>query len=432
MKNLKWMGNSSTVSKMSGSTSFDNIPAGVWKLVITMTGAFLTKVTDKFEFGHKVYGLESDFIDYTIKSFEASEKNMGILLNGLKGCGKTVTAKVLANRTGLPVILVDGSTIDNLGYFEDIQQPLCFMFDEFEKIINHKDQSAIAPLLSFVDGTATATKHMMLFTSNDTQISEFFIDRPGRIRYIKNYGSLSAEVVKEIMDDKLQHKEFEGEILEWVSFFKFLTIDILMSIINEVNIHRVGPSVFKKFFNADNEKGKYTVQYRFTNTETGDSYEFDAWYPVENQSPSDHFKHLLEGETDLHFSAVRILVNDEHKPIKKLDDYSRHVNFDEDCYVLDPDAKPGEFKLLFQIEVRQYATEIDKLFEPSNKSHLEEQAESLIKTAPSLFKKDDEADLYRAYYSQGGEFVILPGVVYNVEVIYTPQVTYNRANSFTL
>lgn len=429
MKNLKWMGNSSKVSKMSGTTSFDNIPAGVWKLVITLTGAFLHKVTDKFEFGHKVYGLENEFIDYTIKSFEASEKNMGILLNGLKGCGKTVTAKVLANRTGLPVILVDESTIGNLGYFEEIQQPLCFMFDEFEKIINHKDQSAIAPLLSFVDGTATATKHMMLFTSNDTQISEFFIDRPGRIRYIKNYGSLSPQVVKEILDDRLQHKEFEADILEWVSFFKFLTIDILMSIVNEVNIHRVGPSVFKNFFNADNEKGKYTVKYRFTNPNTGQSHEFDAWYFVEGVSPADHFKRMLRGDGELHMSAVRVRINEKGEIIEKIDNFRSHVSFDEDDFEIDTEATPGEFKLIFHIEKRVYTEAIDKLVKsPLLQESSDMMSESTEKSFQKVIKKNQQT--YVGYYSEGGEFLIEPGVEYRVEAIYIPQVSYSKNNPY--
>lgn len=429
MNNLKWAGNPSTISKMSGENSFDNIPNGVWKLIVTITGAYLTKVTDKFEFGHKVYGLENDFINYTLKSFEAAEKNMGILLNGLKGCGKTVTAKVLANRTGLPVILVDESTLNHLGFFEDIQQPLCFMFDEFEKIINHKDPSAIAPLLSFVDGTATATKHMMLFTSNDTQISEYFIDRPGRIRYIKNYGSLTPQVVKEILDDKLVHKEFEAEILEWVAFFKFLTIDILMSIINEVNIHRAGPSVFKNFFNADNEKGKYNVKYRFTNPNTGQSHDFDGWYFVDGQSPSDHFKRMLRGDGELHLSAVRVRIDAKGDIIEKIDNFKSHVSFDEDDFEIDTEANPGEFKLIFHVEKCMYTEAIDKLVKSSlSQESSKAMGESPVESFKDVAKKNQQT--YIGYYSEGGEFLIEPGVDYRVEVIYIPQVSYSKNNPY--
>lgn len=425
MKNLKWAGNASVISKMSGDNSFDEIPAGVWKLVITMSGAFLTKICDRFEFGHKVYGLESQFINHALTSFSASEKNMGVLLNGLKGCGKTVTAKTLANMSGLPVILVDGDTINNLGFFEDIQQPLCFMFDEFEKIINHENMGAIAPLLSFVDGTATATKHLMLFTSNDTKISEFFIDRPGRIRYIKNYGSLSSEVVQEILDDKLLHKEFEKDILEWVAYFKFLTIDILTSIINEVNLHKVGPSVFKSFFNADNEKGTYNVNYKFTDPETGQSHIFENYYSIEGESPADHFRRLINGNREMYVSCIRVRYTPEGQIVEQIDNYAQQRGFDNDDYELDYSAKPGEFKLIFN-KLEQERVSL------MNTATAVESENSMSMSAESKFNEEARkhyGHLPYGFCSSDGKFMIKANKEYYVEAIYTARETYNR-NSF--
>ena len=308
MEKLLWAGSSSIVSKISGSDTFDQIPQGIWELKLSMTGPFLQKVSDNFHFGHKIYGLEQDFIDYSIKSFKVAEKNMGLLLNGLKGCGKTVTAKILANNCGLPVIIVNSSNIDSLSYFNNVNQPLCFMFDEFEKIINHKDTERIAPLLSFVDGTITIAKHFMIFTSNDTNISEFFIDRPGRIRYIKNYGSLNIETVKEILNDKLEYPEFKQEIIEWVMFFKFLTIDMLISIINEVNIHGVGPNRFKPFFNANNDKPTYDITVTCKDLETGEAVVFETNRML-NYDPAQYVDNLIDSDDNLYISGHKTTLN---------------------------------------------------------------------------------------------------------------------------
>ena len=74
---------------------------------------YLEEYAPEFHFDFKVYGLEHDFIDHVMKTFENTTSNLGILLNGTKGTGKTVTAKILANKMNLPVIIVP----DNYIYF---------------------------------------------------------------------------------------------------------------------------------------------------------------------------------------------------------------------------------------------------------------------------------------------------------------------------
>ena len=90
MEKILWTGSSTVIGKMSGSDTFDQIPQGVWELKQSMTGPYLQKVSDDFHFGHKVYGLEEKFISHALRTFDVAEKNVGILLNGLKGCGEKV------------------------------------------------------------------------------------------------------------------------------------------------------------------------------------------------------------------------------------------------------------------------------------------------------------------------------------------------------
>lgn len=293
---LIWGGSSKRIHKINGSNTYDEIPVGVYELVLTMSGAYLEKVSDNFEFNYKLYGVEEKFIDHTMKTFDTLTKNMGVLLCGLKGTGKTVTAKQLANLSGLPIILVSGSTIGALSYFNDIPQPLCFFFDEFEKIIRQDDQSRMAEVLSFVDGTITTQKHLMLFTSNTIKVNEYFIDRPGRIRYIKKFDSLALDIVKEIVEDKLTNKAHAKDLIDWVSYFKFLTIDLLTSIIDEINIHDMSVKEFKNFFNADNEKTPYAVSFKVTDGATGKTAEFTTPRVVRDGKTPQELKHnWIEG-----------------------------------------------------------------------------------------------------------------------------------------
>lgn len=302
---LIWGGNSKQLHKINGSNTYEEIPLGIYELILTMQGAYLEKVSDNFEFNYKLYGVEEKFIDHTMKSFNTLTKNMGVLLCGLKGTGKTVTAKQLANLSGLPVILLNANSIGALSYFNDIPQPLCFFFDEFEKIIRQDDSSRMAEVLSFVDGTITTQKHLMLFTSNTIKVNEYFIDRPGRIRYIKKFNSLSLEVVKEIVGDKLNNKEHAKDLIEWVIYFKFLTIDLLTSIIDEINIHDMSVKEFKDFFNADNEKTPYSISFKITDSVTGKIGEFTT--PViikDGSSPSEVKEAYINGYRDLQITCL--------------------------------------------------------------------------------------------------------------------------------
>lgn len=306
-----WAGSPNNISKIDGNRIYKEIPEGIWEPYSTMAGVFMTKIQDTFDFPHKIYGLEVDFIQHVVRTYQHSNKNVGVLMNGIKGAGKTVTAKTLANQSGLPVILVNASNIGLLSYFDDVTQPLCFFFDEFEKIVNHKDNEKIAPLLSFVDGTSSSSKHLMLFTSNENNISQFFIDRPGRIRYIKEYGSLKAEVVKEIIDDMLVHKEFRKDIIDWVIFFKNLTIDMLISIINEVNIHKMSPKQFSAFFNVDNEKPNYTVDIKVINTKTGVERMWENNQYFSGLKVNDILEEFDDHDRSLNMDSFKIRYNEE-------------------------------------------------------------------------------------------------------------------------
>ena len=68
---------------------------------------FLVRIADEFHFGFKLYGIDETLVKHVLDTYNKQpvKKNLGVLLNGAKGTGKTVTAKVMANKLGLPVIL---------------------------------------------------------------------------------------------------------------------------------------------------------------------------------------------------------------------------------------------------------------------------------------------------------------------------------------
>ena len=119
---------------------------------------YLQKISDKFEFGFKLYGLDEKLIKHVVDTYNKQEhkKNIGVLLNGAKGTGKTVTAKTLCNKLGLPVIIVDGPMNGLSNFLAGINHDCVFLFDEFEKnfsrINNNDEECAGEELLSIMDG----------------------------------------------------------------------------------------------------------------------------------------------------------------------------------------------------------------------------------------------------------------------------------------
>ena len=199
----------------------------------------LTRLAETFSFDFKLYdlGCEDIFEKVTTTWFSdvfiSGDKNLGVIFNGLKGTGKTIAAKVLSNRLGLPVVVV--STVKN-GLLEFIQS-LCFecvvLIDEAEKTFEDDREM----LLKMIDGVYNSSRKLYLLTTNHLTVDENLIGRPGRIRYIKQFGNLTPKAIEEFLEDNLSDKTKRQEILELIDTLSISTIDILKAIVDEVNIH---------------------------------------------------------------------------------------------------------------------------------------------------------------------------------------------------
>lgn len=254
-------GNDYWLQEKQQNLQIDLLPPGVYNLENhPMMGLYLHRLYDKFEFPYKIYGLETKFVDWVVKSYDSTNKNLGILLNGLKGTGKTVTSEILANRFGLPVILIN-KPYDGLSNFVNgIQQDIVLLFDEFEKTFNSNDYNddeeigkvgGDTSILTLMDGVLSGShRKIFILTTNSTRINENMLGRPGRVRYLKTFDNLSSEVVLEIINDKLIDKNFQTQIIDFISKLEIITIDIVKAIIEEVNIHNSIPDDFKEFFNV--------------------------------------------------------------------------------------------------------------------------------------------------------------------------------------
>lgn len=239
---------------------------GIYSLDWDKRGPFLVKTGD-LKLPEKLYDVDKDFRNLVLKSFHHYDKNMGVCLVGQKGTGKTVTAKLLAMETNLPIILIENKIpagVDFIGFLRQINQPFVLLVDEFEKLFAspqygdkqieyHSQQS----FLSYTDGLHSGGKKMFIFTCNKS-IDDFFLNRPSRIRYLKKYEGLDKEILEMIIESRLQNKDYAKDLVDNLNV-KDCTIDILVSIIDEINVHDVPYSSFKENFNFEETRYSYIV-----------------------------------------------------------------------------------------------------------------------------------------------------------------------------
>lgn len=258
--NKVWMCSGSTYTQVSSGYSIEqSLPVGIYSICLTMTGYHLDRYADKFVFPYKMYGLQNEFIDHVIKTYHATEGNLGIMLTGTKGTGKTVTAKELANKLNLPIIIVKDMGDHNQSMIEFLSgiEGDCILFlDEFEKNFSESDST----ILQIMDGVYNSKyRRVFLLTTNAMTINENMVGRPSRIRYVKEFGNLDLKVVNEYLDDALQVPEARQDLLDFIDSLTISTIDILKTIVNEVNIHGIeGLRRAKGFFNVVTNEYDYS------------------------------------------------------------------------------------------------------------------------------------------------------------------------------
>lgn len=256
--NNKWQQNGSNYYIGDITNQKDKLDNAIYSLEQDpRSGAlFLTKLYDNFEFDYKMYGIQDKFITRVINTFNSTKGNLGILLNGIKGTGKSVTAKVLANELNIPIVLVNKDFNGIPDFLNQIQQEIVVFCDEFEKVFNEKDGS----ILTIMDGVLdNGYRRVFLLTTNQMRINENLIQRPGRLRYLKHFGDLDKETIELIVNDCLIYPEHNEDTIQFISRLELITVDIVKAVVSEVNIHNESPEEFKDVFNVKERPDKYIL-----------------------------------------------------------------------------------------------------------------------------------------------------------------------------
>ncbi len=363
------------------SKEFDKLDNGaIYTVNVDEFGRFyLTKKSDGYKFDYKLYGLESKFINRVLKTYSKTHGNLGILLNGIKGTGKTVSSKLIASEINQPIILIDRKLDGVHTFLNTITQDITIFIDEYEKVYGDSAQ-----MLTIMDGALNSTfRRMFLMTTNDLYVDRNLIERPSRVRYLKMFGNLKPEVVEEVIDDILEYPEMKKECISFISSLETITIDIVKAVINEVNIHEEAPSAFEDVFNVKKIKGNYNVKL----VEDGKLSELAKnvrIYPRPTYNDGTiGYRFEIDGQTIGHVSRIVNWTTIEVSPY--VDDKGKKVGFDEPIIIKIEDADAVNYSYTYG-SYDEYGMPIND-FATNNSKEISDKAKSIIKAL-----EEEEAD----------------------------------------
>lgn len=233
-------------------------------------GEYYLEEQAPFKLPEKIYGNIDLYANRYLKKFNSRNKNLGILLTGLKGTGKSLLAKKVCIESNMPVIIITKGYSDTnfISFLNKIEQECIIFIDEFEKIYTGGDDYGISKgtqttLLSILDGVFESKK-LFLLTANDGNkgINNAFLNRPSRILYYKNYKSLEQSVIDEVINDLLENKNHKKDFDRILSVIGDVNMDLLVSLIEECNEFKETPTEAVNFLNINPSPSLYKIEWK--------------------------------------------------------------------------------------------------------------------------------------------------------------------------
>lgn len=262
-----------------GTSVIDALPKGIYHINQNPNSLqfYLTKQEfDKFALPEKLYGNVEAKSNRVVKKYSLTSKNLGVLLAGEKGSGKSLTAKHIINSLDVPVLILKEyySEGDFNGFISSFDFSFALYIDEFEKIVLPKDQHTFLPLL---DGWNDGHMLTIMTVNSQADVNRYMQNRTSRIHYLWNFYGMSNKEIDEVINDKLQEPEKHKEnLIRLVEGIGAVNFDTLISIITEIN--DIGSSDPNELYDALNvEAENYNAEVILQDKE-GNYVKDNFWY----------------------------------------------------------------------------------------------------------------------------------------------------------
>lgn len=275
----------------------NELPVGTYYVKASPGGLFLSKTFD-MAVPAKLYGAVQQDAERIVNTFNDKNQSMGVLLSGLKGTGKTCTAKLVSKimlEQNRPTIIVDEAfnTYALAHFLQRIQNTCMIMFDEFDKLYGEKPQSSRASkstedtveieapsqngLLGLLDGIQSVNHLCMFMCNKKTMVNDYLINRPSRIYYHFQFVGLSEDIVRDYASKNLSDLAQVENVVKVRNMIFDMSFDILKSIVEEVNRYGTEPKDVLKVLNVVPTTDPRSYDVRMENVATGQSHTTDVF-----------------------------------------------------------------------------------------------------------------------------------------------------------
>jgi len=238
-----------------------------------MSGFYLEEFQEITIKEDKIYGIHNAKVHKVINSFKIFKRNLGVILSGEKGMGKSLFATLLsveAIKNGLPLIIVDRYYPQIATYLDSIQQECVILFDEFDKTFGgvkatDGEPDPQATMLTLFDGLSQGKKLFVITCNELRSLNDYLINRTGRFHYHFRFEYPNVKEITEYLEDNLD-KNYYGEIKNVISFAKKvdLNFDSLRAITFEINHGETFANAIKdlNIINLNNEQYYLSVYFK--------------------------------------------------------------------------------------------------------------------------------------------------------------------------
>lgn len=163
---------------------------------------FLQEYSDSFVLPSKIYGGLDVIATRTWRTFSIEKGSMGIMLTGISGGGKTTVGEIICNialANSFAVVMVTEIEADlGLVRFIDSLDRCVVLLDEFAKNFNRLQNKMLTMF-----NNLNYTSKLFIITENDKKSISYLIrNRPGRIKYHRDFKRIDESSVKEYCFDK--------------------------------------------------------------------------------------------------------------------------------------------------------------------------------------------------------------------------------------
>lgn len=270
---------------------YDELPVGVYLLKFSHKLGFHLIAKPDFSLPEKIYGDVSS-VERWKSAWQASDRNLGILLSGDKGMGKTLLAKKFCIELQRPVIVI-ADAFNGVEFLDFMTSPAfhntVIFIDEYEKIYQTGRRDDV-DIISLMDG-ASQLRFVFLLTVNDPRINPLLMNRLGRIRYRIHYDELPKDVVDELLDDHLDNQEHRDSVITLIREIGVVSFDVVLTLIREMNLFKEDARACGRYLNLTPIEKQYEV------TELIGEEEFDC-YSTSGRLLTDETIHVERQITD--------------------------------------------------------------------------------------------------------------------------------------